>query len=357
VLGGVGFIGRNFVKYLVENKLASFIKVADKSLPATAYFFPEHKEAFANKDLVKAVQADLSKDAHVQKAFDEKEPFDYVINLCGETRFGMVEAEYKAKCLDTAAKTAAAAKKNEVSRWVEVSTAQVYEPGKKPATEEAKLKPWTSIAKFRLQAEEAVKATGVPTVVLRPAVVYGPSDLTGICPRIACAAVYKQLNEQMKFLWDKDLKLNVVHVRDVVQAIWLACTDLKPGTCYNLADEADLDQGKLNEYLGNLFSIKTGFSGSIVSNLAKLNMDAAASYSNDKHVPTFTKLCQDNKVLNTPISPYIDKELLYNNSLFIDGSAITKASSFKYKEKCSQELVKEQVQAAIKQGIFPGVLA
>jgi len=28
---------------------------------------------------------------HVQKAFTEDKPFDYVFNLCGETRFGLAE--------------------------------------------------------------------------------------------------------------------------------------------------------------------------------------------------------------------------------------------------------------------------
>ncbi|CAJ0642527.1 10931_t:CDS:1, partial [Entrophospora sp. SA101] len=36
VLGGLGFIGRNFITYLVENELASEIKVVDKVLTETA---------------------------------------------------------------------------------------------------------------------------------------------------------------------------------------------------------------------------------------------------------------------------------------------------------------------------------
>ncbi len=44
----------------------------------------------------------------------------------------------------------------------------------------------------------------------------------------------------MKFLWDADLKLNVVHVDDVVAAIWAAAVELKPHTVYNLSDAADL---------------------------------------------------------------------------------------------------------------------
>jgi len=33
VLGGLGFIGRNFVEYLVNNNLVDKIRVADKGLP------------------------------------------------------------------------------------------------------------------------------------------------------------------------------------------------------------------------------------------------------------------------------------------------------------------------------------
>jgi dTDP-D-glucose 4,6-dehydratase len=48
VLGGVGFIGRTFVAYLVDNNLASSIRVVDKVLPATAYLSESHKKVFTD---------------------------------------------------------------------------------------------------------------------------------------------------------------------------------------------------------------------------------------------------------------------------------------------------------------------
>lgn len=57
VLGGVGFIGRNFVAHLVENGLAADIRVVDKALPQTAYFNDRFKAAF---DKVDFLQGDLS---------------------------------------------------------------------------------------------------------------------------------------------------------------------------------------------------------------------------------------------------------------------------------------------------------
>jgi dTDP-D-glucose 4,6-dehydratase len=48
VLGGVGFIGRNFVEYLIKNNLVANVRVVDKVLPATAYLSASHKEIFGN---------------------------------------------------------------------------------------------------------------------------------------------------------------------------------------------------------------------------------------------------------------------------------------------------------------------
>jgi dTDP-D-glucose 4,6-dehydratase len=48
ILGGVGFIGRNFCEYLIKNNLVATIRVVDKVLPATAYLSASHKEIFAD---------------------------------------------------------------------------------------------------------------------------------------------------------------------------------------------------------------------------------------------------------------------------------------------------------------------
>jgi len=284
--------------------------------------------------------------------------FDYVINLCGETRFGLAEEEYKKKCLEPAVLCGKAALEQKVKKFVEVSTAQVYSSDKKASSEDGKLAPWTVLAKYRLEAEtELKKIKGLSLVILRPAIVYGPGDMTGITPRIVCAAVYQERKEKMKFLWDKSLKLNTIHIEDCCAAIWEAATNAKVGTTYNLTDETDLDQGTLNGLLGVVFGIKVDFLGSILSNLAKVQLSAVAEEANDKHVPGWTKLCQKHKILNTPLSPYIDKELLYDNHLSVDGSKFVKELSFKLKNpKFNKDLLTATVESFVKQGIFPPIL-
>lgn len=61
ILGGVGFIGRNLAKELVESKQAGHIRVADKSHWLTAMMHDDHKKHFASK-AIEYKQADLSKD-------------------------------------------------------------------------------------------------------------------------------------------------------------------------------------------------------------------------------------------------------------------------------------------------------
>lgn len=144
------------------------------------------------------------------------------------------------------------------------------------------------------------------------------------------------------------MKINTVHVHDVARALFHLCTHGEDGATYNLADKSNTgtspptdnvtsspplfshffnlsDQELVNKHLANIFGIQTDFLGSVKSNLAKtLGMDAVTSQVNDKHIAPWSKMTKEKGIEVTPISPYLDKELLGNNSLSIDGSAIEK---------------------------------
>lgn len=51
ILGGVGFIGRNVVQWLVHHRAAKHIRVVDKVLPSVAFLGKDHKEAFADSSV------------------------------------------------------------------------------------------------------------------------------------------------------------------------------------------------------------------------------------------------------------------------------------------------------------------
>jgi len=356
ILGGLGFIGRNLIEYLAENNLVSKIRVADKVLPDLAGLSQKQSQ-IVKSDLVEFKQANLAREAMVNKVFDDgvNGKFDYVFNLAGETKYSQTEEVYKENIIDVSVTCAKAAAARGVARFVEVSTAQVYDAGKKASAEDDKVKPWTKLAKAKLEAEEALrKISGLNLIIVRPALVYGPGDIGGITPRIICGAVYKFLNEEMEFLWDKDLRINTVHVRDVVAGLWHLLQSGTVGELYNMADQNDTSQGSVNALLENLFKIKTSFMGNMKSKLATaVAMKMVAETANEKHLKPWSELCKSKGINNTPLTPYLDEELLYNNSYAVDGSKITK-TGFAYKEpKMTEASLRESIAYFIDLGFFP----
>jgi len=355
VLGGCGFIGRNLVQYLAENGLASKIRVADKMLPDLAGLSKKQTEIYKS-DLVDFKQANLSREAMVAKVFDTADgKWDYVFQLAGETKYSQTDEVYKENIIDVSTTCANAAAKAGVTKFVEVSTAQVYDADKKPSNESAKIKPWTKIAKAKHDAEEKLRGIkGLNLVIARPALVYGPGDVTGITPRLITAAVYKQLGETMEFLWDKDLRMNTVHVYDCAAGLWHLALKGTVGEVYNLADQNDTDQGSVNKLIEPMFGIKTSFKGYMQSKVAtSVAMKTVAEFANEKHLKPWSDLCKSKSISNTPLTPYLDEELLYNNPLAVDGSKIA-STGFTYKHpKMTEADLKEVIAYFVEIGFFP----
>jgi nucleoside-diphosphate-sugar epimerase len=358
VLGGLGFIGRNFVEYLVDKNLANKIRVADKGLPALAGLTPKHNALFETEG-VEFKQANLARQVMVDKVFDDGDvKWDFVVNLAGETKYSQTEEVYKENIIDVSVTCGNAAAKRGVKRFIEVSTAQVYDAGKKASDETDKTKPWTKLAKAKLIAEEELKKIqGLPLVIVRPAIVYGPGDINGLTPRLIVAAVYKSLGDTMEFLWDKDLRINTVHVRDVVAAIWHLTSHGNVGEVYNLADQNDTDQGSVNKLLEAIFKIKTDFMGNIKSKLATaVAMRTVAETANERHLKPWSDLCKAKSIVNTPLTPYLDEELLYNNPYSVDGTKITKTEFAYQYPKVTEDSLREVLKYFESLNFFPSGL-
>jgi len=354
ILGGCGFIGRTLVEHLSNTKGAKKIRVADKVMPELAGLSVAQKAIFKS-DLVDYKQANLNNPAHITKVFAEDfGKWDIVVNCASETKYSQSEQVYKENIVDLAQKNAVEAAKHAPKFWIELSTGQVYASDKKPRDEEAKTKPWTKMASAKLAAESAVQGVaGLNVVVLRLAIVYGPGDQTGIMPRLVCGATYTTGDEVMMFLWDKDLNIHTVHVVDVCRAIvHIANGKVKPSV-YNLVDDNDTDQGKVCEHIEQLYGIKTSFMGGMKSKLATaVAMKTVADTANDQHLGPWSDLCKA-KGINTPLTPYLDEELLYNNSLTLDGSKFA-ATGFKYEyPKMTTALLKQSIQYFIDNKAYP----
>lgn len=338
VLGGVGFIGRHFVHYLVTNNLAKHICVVDKVLPQTAYLSEAHKASFQK---VEFKQANLMNPVSVESCFAREDgaEFDYVFNFAAETKYSQVPEVYHERIYQVSVNCAKEAAKRHVKAFVAVSTAEIYDADQGSSTEESKINPWTEIGKYKYKAEQALQQIeGLNLIILRPAVVYGPGALLGLTPRLIIGRVYKHLNEEMKLLWSKDLKLNTVQVEDMARACWHTAdwytkTGRKPEDptpIFNVADKQDTDQETINKLLREIFGIETGYHGSVVSSFAKLNLNSVTEDVNEKHLAPWAELLKKSDIKVSPLSPYLDEELLSNHALSVDGTKIERETGFTY---------------------------
>lgn len=75
----------------------------------------------------------------------------------------------------------------------------------------------------------------------------------------------------MKLLWNQSLKLNTVHIDDVVAAaVELAFNSKANHQCFNIVDDAESTQGSISNVLADIFSIKVDYWGVVLSNITKV---------------------------------------------------------------------------------------
>ncbi|XP_071943474.1 GDP-D-glycero-alpha-D-manno-heptose dehydrogenase-like [Antedon mediterranea] len=355
ILGGCGFIGRHLVHYLTSNDLAE-VRVADKVPPQIAWLNDFHKEVFAK---VEFVSCNLISTASTTKAFEigDGTEFDVVINLAAETKYGQTDEIYEEGIKNLSLNCAKEAAKRAIKMYIEVSTAQVYNSDKKASNEDSKTAPWTGVSRYKLMVEEELrKIKGLNCIIVRPAIVYGIADKIGLTPRLIIGAVYKQLQEKMKLLWSKDLKMNTVYVEDVCRGLWHLVENGEIGQVYNMVDKSDTTQGTITDLVCRLFGIQHDYFGTVMSNFARMNMTDIVEDSNDKHLAPWSDACKENGIENTPLSPYLDQELLYNKHLYVDSSKI-EGLGFQYKHpNLTIETLREIVKDYVDMGIFPKTL-
>jgi len=77
------------------------------------------------------------------------------------------------------------------------------------------------------------------------------------------------------------------------------------------------------------------------------------SYANDMHLKPFSDACKKYGIQDTPLTPYLDEELIKENPISVDGSAI-EALGFAYDYPApNAELLKEVMNDYVQKGYFP----
>ncbi|KAF8469667.1 hypothetical protein BDZ91DRAFT_792434 [Kalaharituber pfeilii] len=342
IIGGLGFIGRYLTKHIHDNDLASEIKIVDKQLPQLAWLAPEF-EAACSMDRFQ--QADMSREQTCEKIFTRPDgtTWDIVFNCGGDTRYSQQDEIYKQRSLKLSMVVGKEAAKRNVKCFVELSTGAIYKSDATPSKEAAKVKPWLKIATYKLQAEnELQKIPGLNLVIVRMANVYGEYCSKVVGTMLCMARVYKHLDREMKWLWNPELKTNTVHVTDVARALWHVTHWYMNGKA-NWDEEAmgptpcstswmRVIQGMMSKHMANIFNIKTGFHGTIVSQFAKLNLGSAVDEENDELLQPWGDLLNDYGITRPgPITPYLEGDTVKDKDFCLDGSRFKEVTGFEYK--------------------------
>jgi nucleoside-diphosphate-sugar epimerase len=210
-----------------------------------------------------------------------------------------------------------------------------------------------SFAKF----ERALTNNRLNLIIMRLAHVYGEYDSKYVGTLLALARVYQSLEDEMKWLWTKDLRVHTVHVTDVTRALWDVAEWYAHGKkdwvpkdhgatpIFNIVDKGDTSQGTVSKIIGDIFKIETGFQGTIISTFAKLNLDSVVDDVNDDVLGPWADLLEDAKITRPgPLSPFMEKELLKDTDLSLDGSRFEKLVGFTYKKP---SITKEELEHII----------
>ncbi|TIB97108.1 hypothetical protein E3Q18_02781 [Wallemia mellicola] len=255
-----------------------------------------------------------------------------------------------------------------------------YNFNSKPSSESVELTPQGERGIWWHESIRSLSSiSNLPLVVLRIGAWYGPFQLNGkITPRIICADIYRHLKEDIKFLWNADLRLNTIHSQDVARALialsnWRAATpDVDPqsntfksyapdeklkqfdlpqsGTVaraplFNLVDESDATQSSVADQIAKVFKVKTSFLGGLISTFARMDMEEMVQDVNEMHLDAWSDMLKKSDIKDTPLTPYLDEHFFKKNPIALDASKISKTIGFKCLHK---KITVEDIEGIVK---------
>ncbi|KAK4930278.1 hypothetical protein LTR28_011643 [Elasticomyces elasticus] len=95
-----------------------------------------------------------------------------------------------------------------------------------------------------------------------------------------------------------------------------------------------------------LFGIETGFQSLVINTFARLNLERVVDEVNDETLDPWARLLHDAGLADrvTPLSPFMEKELLRDLDLSLDGAKFENVVGFRY---LHERLTIAEVEAAI----------
>ena len=235
VTGGAGFIGSNFVRYMVE-KYSDYHII---NLDALTYCGNlENLKDIEDKDNYIFVKGDIRDKAIVDELVEKS---DYVINFAAESHVDRSIADpeifIKSNVLGTQV-LLNAAKEHGVEKYIQISTDEVYGTLGKTGyfTEDTPLKPNSPYSASKAGGDLIARAYhetfGLPVNITRCSNNYGPYQFPEkLIPLMISNALE---DKKLPVYGDGKNVRDWLHVHDHCSAIDLVLHDAKPGEVYNI---------------------------------------------------------------------------------------------------------------------------
>ncbi|WP_096156575.1 dTDP-glucose 4,6-dehydratase [Bacillus sp. FJAT-45066] len=239
VTGGAGFIGGNFVQYMVD-KYPNY-DIFNLDLLTYAGDLTKHKE-IENKENYHFVKADIANRSEIVPLFKQEE-FDFVVHFAAESHVdrSITEPEIfvKTNVLGTQV-LLDASKEIDVQKFVHVSTDEVYgELDFDPSTfftEETPLQPNSPYSASKASSDMLVRAYhetfGLPMNITRCSNNYGPYHFP---EKLIPLTISRVLNDQKVPVYGDGKNIrDWLHVLDHCSAIDLVLHEGENGEAYNV---------------------------------------------------------------------------------------------------------------------------
>ena len=235
VTGGAGFIGSNFVRYMVE-KYSDYHII---NLDALTYCGNlENLKDIEDKDNYTFVKGDIRDKAIVDELVEKS---DYVINFAAESHVDRSIADpeifIKSNVLGTQV-LLNAAKEHGVEKYIQISTDEVYGTLGKTGyfTEDTPLQPNSPYSASKAGGDLIARAYhetfGLPVNITRCSNNYGPYQFPEkLIPLMISNALE---DKKLPVYGDGKNVRDWLHVHDHCSAIDLVLHDAKPGDVYNI---------------------------------------------------------------------------------------------------------------------------
>ena len=130
-------------------------------------------------------------------------------------------------------------------------------------------------------------------------------------------------------------------------------TILVLGEIYNIVDQGDSTLDIISKYVSDIFSTKYEYLSKMTNFLASLSLKDVAEGVNEKHLAPWSEMCNNDNIINTPLSPFIySSQLETLNVRACNEKLIQTGYQFKHPQ-VTESLIKDVVNDFIDMKIFP----